>query len=187
MATIFTHPVVPVALSIAAGQSVVGSRLLLAGILLSMLPDLDVLAFHFHIPYSSEYGHRGFTHSVIFGLLMGAIAAGLSSPLRSEPVTAFLFASICVISHGVLDAMTNGGLGIAFFWPFDNERYFLPWQGIEVSPIGVSGFLSARGWTVILSELQYIWLGALVLGLVAYLLRQIWRLTIGRPKQVHPS
>ena len=36
--------------------------------------------------------------------------------------------------HGLLDAMTDGGLGVAFFSPFDNRRYFLPWTPIRVIP-----------------------------------------------------
>jgi len=40
--------------------------------------------------------------------------------------------------------MTKGGLGVAFFSPFDNSRYFLPWRPIRVSPIAIHRFFSAR-------------------------------------------
>lgn len=66
--------------------------------------------------------------------------------------------------HGFFDAMTNGGLGVAFFAPFDNTRYFLPWQPIQVSPIGVANFFSEWGLSVIISEFLWIWLPALVLA-----------------------
>jgi inner membrane protein len=55
-------------------------------------------------------------------------------------------------SHGVLDAMTTGGLGAALMWPFTTARYFLPWRPIPVAPIGV-GMLSARGVYVVGVEL----------------------------------
>jgi inner membrane protein len=55
-------------------------------------------------------------------------------------------------SHGVLDAMTTGGLGAALLWPADNARYFLPLRPIPVAPIG-AGMLSARGLCVVLAEL----------------------------------
>jgi inner membrane protein len=73
----------------------------------------------------------------------------------------FLF--LVAVSHGLLDALTDGGLGVAFFAPFDGRRYFFPWRPIEVSPIGL-GFFSARGARTFLSELQWVWLptGALV-------------------------
>ena len=60
-------------------------------------------------------------------------------------------------SHGVLDALTDGGLGIAFFAPFDNSRYFFPWTPIKVSPIGISEFFTAYGMKVLVSEL--VWVG----------------------------
>ena len=55
------------------------------------------------------------------------------------------------------DSLTNGGLGVAFFWPWSAERYFLPFEVIEVSPIGI-GFFSARGAGVLLSELVWVWM-----------------------------
>ncbi|NIM12838.1 MAG: hypothetical protein GTO45_29905 [Candidatus Aminicenantes bacterium] len=48
-------------------------------------------------------------------------------------------------SHGVLDAFTNGGLGIALLSPFDTTRHFSPWQPIEVAPIGIWAFFSDWG------------------------------------------
>jgi inner membrane protein len=59
-------------------------------------------------------------------------------------------------SHGVLDAMTDGGFGIAFFAPFDDTRYFFPFRPIKVSPIGLA-FLSAHGLDVVWSE--FLWVG----------------------------
>ena len=75
-------------------------------------------------------------------------------------------------SHGVLDAMTDGGLGIAFFAPFDNSRYFLPWRPVMVSPIGVAPFFSHYGLDVLISEFVWIWLPVGVSLLTAKMLRQ---------------
>jgi inner membrane protein len=68
---------------------------------------------------------------------------------------AFFF--VITASHGVLDAMTNGGLGVAFFAPFDSTRYFFPWRPIVVSPIGFGSFFSHWGALVLLSEIKYVW------------------------------
>ena len=68
--------------------------------------------------------------------------------------------------------MTNGGLGVAFFSPFDNDRYFLPWRPIRVSPIGITRFLSIRGIVVLKSEMLWIWLPSIFLVLLAVVLRQ---------------
>jgi len=78
---------------------------------------------------------------------------------------------MCTASHSLLDAMTTGGLGVAFFSPFENARYFLPWRPIQVSPMGFKKFFSEWGLEVIKSEL--IWIGIpFVLMLVAIKLVQ---------------
>lgn len=86
---------------------------------------------------------------------------------------AFLFASIA--SHGLLDAMTTGGLGVAFWSPFSNERYFLPCRVIRVSPIGVAPFLSQRGLEVLRSEILWIWAPAGCLALIGAVFRRVLR------------
>jgi inner membrane protein len=78
---------------------------------------------------------------------------------------------LATASHGLLDAMTNGGLGPASFAPFDNHRYFLPWTPIRVSPIGIGRFFTGRGSAVLRSELLFIWVPAGVLVVSAFLLR----------------
>jgi inner membrane protein len=75
--------------------------------------------------------------------------------------------------HGLLDAMTNGGKGVAFFSPFDMTRCFLPWRPILVSPIGVTRFFSPRGLAVLQGEFFWIWLPAVSLACCAYALRRV--------------
>jgi inner membrane protein len=58
--------------------------------------------------------------------------------------------------------MTDGGLGIALLSPFDNNRYFLPWTPIVVSPIGLRGFFSHWGLMVMISEITYVWAPLLI-------------------------
>ena len=77
---------------------------------------------------------------------------------------------LATASHGFLDAMTDGGLGVAFFSPVDNTRYFLPFTPIRVSLIGISRFFTARGFAVIRSELLWIWLPTALLIAV----RTVW-------------
>ena len=68
--------------------------------------------------------------------------------------------------------MTNGGLGVAFFSPFDNTRYFLPWQPIAVSPLSLTRFFSGRGLKVLQSELLWIWIPAGMIALFALVQRR---------------
>ena len=140
-----------------------------AGALCSVVPDLDVLGFRLGIHYGDFWGHRGFTHSLLFAALLAASVSILA--FRCLPGTGLLwiwgYLFLVTASHGLLDAMTDGGLGVAFFSPFSNDRYFLPWKPIRVSPIGVGRFFTERGWTVLQSELLWIWLpSTLLAGLV---------------------
>ena len=142
-------------------------RAVFLGIIASMLPDIDVVAFLFNIPYGATFGHRGFTHSIFFALLVALLCTLLVRP-RSYAVFTFLF--LCAISHAVFDAMTDGGLGIAFFSPFSNERYFFPWRPIRVAPIGPRAF-SARGMESFLTEVVWVWVPCAVVGLVGHFLK----------------
>ena len=88
-----------------------------------MAPDLDVVAFRFGIPYEHPLGHRGLWHSVPFA---AAVAGLLTFSLFPHPRPdfsrwrAFIFLFLATASHGILDAFTNGGLGVALLSPFDD-------------------------------------------------------------------
>jgi inner membrane protein len=181
MPTLLTHPAVPLALGLGLGTRTISRRLLLAGIGLSILPDLDVLAFQFAIPYASGLGHRGFSHSLIFAALVALLAALLARRYQERFVPSLLFLLVAAASHGLLDAFTNGGYGIAFFWPFSLERYFAPVQVIEVSPLSAARFFSPRGVTVLLSEFFWIWLPCI--ALCAILAAYRYRMSDGRWRQ----
>jgi len=129
------------------------------------VPDIDILAFYFGIPYEHWLGHRGFTHSLLFAALWGLLAAAPFMVGQTSPIKLRLYLNFFLVTalHGLLDAMTSGGLGVAFFAPFDNGRRFLPWRPVRVSPIGIGGFLSRRGAIVLHSEFTFIWLPSLAL------------------------
>jgi inner membrane protein len=130
--------------------SIVTSMVFWSG--LSLLPDADVVGFRFGIAYADAWGHRGATHSLLFAVVLGAVL-GLLGPLFGVSRTrTALCATLVLMSHGLLDTLTDGGLGCALLWPFDRTRFFAPWQPIPVAPIG-RGFFSARGFRVALAEL----------------------------------
>jgi inner membrane protein len=119
---------------------------------LSFLPDADVIGFSLGVQYADAWGHRGASHSLVFALVLGAAIGALAPLVRRPALSTGIIAIIVLASHGFLDTLTNGGLGIALFWPFDHTRYFAPWTPIPVSPIGF-GFLSPYGMFVAVVEL----------------------------------
>ena len=162
MPTILTHALVGAGLASLGPASLPRGRLAFTLAALSVLPDLDVLAFRLHIPYSHWAGHRGLSHSLAFALVVAAVVAGLERRrLPAASPDGWRFFALCtaaLASHGLLDALTDGGLGIAFFLPFDATRHFFPVRPLAVSPIGVDAFVAGPALAVLRSEILVVWL-----------------------------
>ena len=160
--TIFTHTVSAVALGHLIPARQWPRRFWILSAVCAMLPDADVIAFSFGIPYGHMLGHRGLTHSLAFAVVLGLVVVVLA--FRGVPRFSkawwglVLYFSVVTASHGVLDALTDGGRGVAFFAPFDNARHFFPWQPLRVSPIGAVRFFTARGLETLLSEMKWVWI-----------------------------
>ncbi|MGB3165244.1 MAG: metal-dependent hydrolase [Alteraurantiacibacter sp.] len=161
-----THAVVPLAIAALAGRARISPRIALAGAGLAMFPDADVIGFAFGINYADPWGHRGATHSIALAVLVAGVLAVVGREARS--VAAFAFLAVAMASHGLLDALTDGGLGVALLWPFHEVRRLAPVTPIHVSPIG-AGFFSLRGLETLLSEGLWVWLPAGLLVLAARL------------------
>ena len=160
MASLFSHAIVGATLGQTGNKEWrTDWRFWALGLVCSTLPDIDVIGFRFGIHYGDLWGHRGTAHSLLFAGIIAAVAATFIRPSRNRASLVFLFFLIAA-SHGMLDALTSGGLGVAFFSPFDPHRYFFPWPPIRVSPIGVGRFFSVRGIAVLKSEFIWIWMPA---------------------------
>jgi inner membrane protein len=119
-------------------------RAMLAFSVLSMLPDLDVVGMRLGVPYGAPWGHRGATHSLAMAVALGLAFAWWMRERGDRFGPTAVLAIAVTASHGLLDAMTDGGKGVALLWPVTAHRYFLPWRPIPVAPIGV-GMLSGEG------------------------------------------
>ncbi len=177
MPTAFTHAMA----AIIAGRTLTDKkrplRFWIAAVLCSVIPDADVVGFYFGVKYWEFFGHRGFFHSIFFALIFSNLVMllfikdfKLFSGQWWKYVLFFFFIGA---SHGILDAFTNGGLGIALLSPFDETRYFFPWTPILVSPIGLKDFLSEWGARVMICEITYIWLPMFAICMAAWVIRKI--------------
>src|SRR5687767_8426183 len=116
-------------------------RLLIAAAVCAALPDVDALGRPFgNLSYEGAFGgHRGFTHSILFAILAGAVAAWI---FRRDVVVArdaqfrlWLAFAVAIASHGVLDALSTIGNGVAFWAPFSWTHYEFVWQPLgELGP-----------------------------------------------------
>ena len=134
---------------------------------LAALPDLDVIPWVLGVPNSSLFAHRAITHSLLFAVVAGGLAArvGFRGPswasLRYRLWATFALATA---THGLLDALTAYNLGIEFFAPFSQHRYRFAWQPI-----------TGRDWPwgVLFNETAWVLAPALVVGGGAWLLRRL--------------
>jgi inner membrane protein len=175
MPTVITHAIAATALGVmlqpAKGMPL---RYWIAGAVCATLPDVDVLAFSLGIPYAHLLGHRGFSHSLFFAVTLATITIVLlrSRTQRLPTTRLWFFLFFVTASHGLLDAMTNGGLGVAFFSPLSADRYFFAWRPLQVSPISLSRFFSQRGLAVLESEVFWVWLPSLAIVVIAWFVRR---------------
>src|SRR5262245_58325154 len=118
MASAITHAVVGVALAQAGRREWrhTWSFWFLAAFC-SILPDIDVIGFRMGIHYGDLWGHRGVTHSLLFAAVTGIAVSCFVRSSKRDRWKAPILLFVITASHGVLDAMTDGGLGVAFFSP----------------------------------------------------------------------
>jgi inner membrane protein len=139
-------------------------------ILCAILPDIDVVSFKLGIPYGHFFGHRGFFHSIFFAFIVGFIITEIffskEQSSRKDRWFYFVYFSLVTSTHGIFDAFTNGGLGIALLSPFDNHRYFFWKTPISVSPISPRVFLNLRTFGILANEFLWVWMPMLFLALL---------------------
>ncbi len=138
-------------------------------VLCSILPDIDIFGSRMGLGFGGFWGHRGFFHSLFFALFLSLLAwyfasdTAFSGSFGKSSWKLWVYYFFLSSSHGLLDALTDGGSGVAFFSPFDSTRYFFPWRPVMVSPIGWRGFFSSWGARVIVNEMTWVWIPALLL------------------------
>jgi inner membrane protein len=178
--TIMTHAIAAAAIGALFARPRLGRRVWAAGAFCAMAPDLDVVGLAAGVPYRSPLGHRGLSHSILFAAALawavgravrgrGAAARDVWFGGRGAAARDVWFLFLATVSHPLLDALTDGGLGVALFAPFWNARLFAPVRPIAVSPIG-TGFFSRAGLAVLASEVVWVWAPAAAVALAGNLL-----------------
>ena len=97
---------------------------MLWGMLAQSVPDIDFIASFWLDPSENVLAHRGFTHSILFALLITpalALAADHWHRPHNIKFSKFiLFFGVQVFIHNILDAFNNYGVG--WFEPFSHQR-----------------------------------------------------------------
>ena len=169
MPTIITHAITAIPISLGFKNKFNSKRIILLSVFFSMLPDFDGIGFAYGIKYDSLLGHRGLSHSLFFISICATLFVFLTQVNIKIKSKQFLLLFLNFFSigslHILLDAMTNGGLGVAVFSPFNMQRFFMPWTPIQVSAISPQYFFQLDGLTVIKVELLYLVLPSILISL----------------------
>jgi inner membrane protein len=170
MATAFTHGMVGLVAGRIVFRQPMPARFWLLAAACSALPDADVALHAYGVDYADLWGHRGMTHSVFFAAALAAVITCLffrpTTPryavtwFSARWWKLFAFFSLVTASHGFIDGFTDGGLGIAYFSPFDTGRSFMPWRPLAVPGIGLDAVFTGRMIHVLLTEFAWVWLPA---------------------------
>ncbi len=122
---------------------VIGKKAMLWGALAQSVPDIDFVAAFWMSPADNLLAHRGFTHSIIFILIvtpfLSLLAERWHRPYNISIRRWILFFSLQIFIHIFIDAFNNYGVG--WFEPFSHYRisfntifvadpFFSMWSGI---------------------------------------------------------
>ena len=119
-----------IVLGAAVGEAVlgrkIGSRAMLWGAVAGTIPDLDVFIRYFTDDITATEMHRGFSHSLIFSVLMAPILAWVANKIhgkRKIGMTPWIWLFfLALVTHPLLDNHTTWGT--QFFWPFEYRSAF---------------------------------------------------------------
>jgi membrane-bound metal-dependent hydrolase YbcI (DUF457 family) len=112
-------------------------KILTLGLLLSIAPDFDyALVWIFKL---SNSWHRGFSHSLVFALVLGVSAAFI---MKVDRICNVLIFTAAAASHTFLDFATSHTAegGVTLFWPISSQQFALGLtRGFEISLSQTSG------------------------------------------------
>jgi inner membrane protein len=178
MATILTHGIVGYTIARVCVRKPMSPFFWILAFLAPMLPDLDILGQKYYgIAYRDCFGHRGVFHS-LFVAFFAALILIILFKLLTHPQgfklskDSFWAFFLGISSHGMLDALTNGGLGVAVFWPINCNRYFFPIRPLEASPLNIERFLE-QGIFIMKNEFYLVWIPCFAILFLDYLYQRV--------------
>lgn len=103
-----------------------GNKAILWGAIAGTIPDLDVFQRFFTDEITATYLHRGFSHSLVFAILMAFVLGWLAHKIykKREPTRRnwnWMF-FLCLVTHPLLDVQTT--YGTQFLWPLETRFAF---------------------------------------------------------------
>ena len=109
----------------AVGEAVLGKKVgnwaVFWGAVAGTIPDLDVFSTYFVDELRANELHRGFSHSILFCLLLAPILGWLVAKIHKKSLASWkswtILFFMALFTHPLLDAHTSWGTQL--FWPLD--------------------------------------------------------------------
>lgn len=102
-----------------------GKKAMIWGALAQSIPDIDFIASFWMNTSENLLAHRGFTHSIIFSIIIipvfAVIAERIHRPHDISYKKWFLFFAAAILPHILIDGFNN--YGVAWFEPFSHQRF----------------------------------------------------------------
>jgi len=119
----FTQIVLGVSVAhVALNSDISTKKIFLLGAVVATLPDLDIyIAKIFNDPLTEIEIHRGFSHSILFFLLLSVLITFLIKNTFRETTKKQLFVTtfLILLTHSLLDVFTTWGAQL--FWPIQDK------------------------------------------------------------------
>ena len=130
----------------------IGKKAMLWGALAQSIPDIDFVAQLWMNPAAALLAHRGFTHSILFAIIITPFLALVAEKWHRPHIISFrkwtFFFALQLIVHIFIDAFNNYGVG--WFEPFSHYRisfntiyvadpFFSIWPGIAFVVLLLTG------------------------------------------------
>lgn len=124
--------------------------------LLAVIPDFDLAARRLlGVRFPSVFSHRGLFHSPFFLILLAglfALIVARGAPRKTFACLWLVWAG-CIVTHPLLDALTDGGYGVMLLIPFSRARLHFLWRPIHTPDSSVHLF--ARALVIRVSEMPF--------------------------------
>ncbi len=128
----------------------VGNKALLIGAVIGTIPDLDVLITGFYSVADGLLVHRGFSHSLVFSLMISPLLALLLGRIFRKAQVSFikwwLMAFLVLVTHPMLDMLT--GYGTGFLEPLSGVR-------LEINSVSIIDVFYTLPFLIILVVLMF--------------------------------
>ena len=119
-------------------------------LIVASLPDIDFIPGY--LSAEPRAYHWGPTHSLFAAVLVGCAFGCFARYQRRSFTPVFLLMTAVYASHLLLDCLLGPGapsLGLQIFWPFNTDRWMMPWAVFRMAPntiesIGPVGALFTR-------------------------------------------